>query len=118
MFRSQVNNHSSIWFPVTLSTKSNQIRAMQGRNSAAENFAVTSGWAGNPRGFDDTTRPPRQSHHGSWSDYGVLVIEQTRQPLPHVARFVEMIGHAYCAPAHGERKTAQIGHQGEHRFVS
>src|ERR1700730_11899415 len=53
----------------------------------------------------------------SWSDCGVFVTEQTREPLPHVARFIEMIGHALGAPAHGERKTAKIGHEGEYRFV-
>src|SRR5450631_2743164 len=50
----------------------------------------------------------------SWSDCGVLVIEQTREPLPHIARFVEMIGHARCAPAHGECKTALFGYEGDH----
>src|SRR6202011_892082 len=42
MFRSQVNNHSSIWFPVTLSTKSNQIRAMRRRNSASQHKRILS----------------------------------------------------------------------------
>ena len=40
-----------------------------------------------------------------------------REPLPHVARFVEMTGHALRAPADGKCKAAEIGHDGEYRFV-
>ena len=32
----------------------------------------------------------------------LFVIEQTREPFPHVARFVEMVGHALRAPADGK----------------
>ena len=45
-----------------------------------------------------------------------FVIEQMREPLPHVARLVEMTGDAVRAPADRKRKAAEIGHDGKHRF--
>src|SRR5882757_10357441 len=113
MFRSQVNNHSSIWFPVTLSTESNQIRAMQRRNSASQHKKTFLREHQSVRKTASISPPQQRFRRRSWSDCGVFVIEQAREPLPHVARFIEMIGHAHRAPAHGERKTAKIGHEGE-----
>src|SRR5258706_2740912 len=46
-----------------------------------------------------------------------FVIKQMREPLPHVARFVEMAGHARRAPGHGQCEAAQIRHDSEYRFV-
>jgi hypothetical protein len=40
-----------------------------------------------------------------------------REPRPHVARLVEMTGHALRAPADGKRQAAEIGHDREHRFI-
>src|ERR1700686_3114711 len=46
-----------------------------------------------------------------------FVINETRQPRPHVVRFVEMPGDALRAPANGKCETAEIGHDGEYRFI-
>src|SRR5882724_5610872 len=46
-----------------------------------------------------------------------FVIDETRKPLPHIARFVEMIGYAQRAAAHGKCEAAKIRHDGEHGFV-
>ena len=45
------------------------------------------------------------------------VIDEMREPLPHVARLVEMAGYAFRAPAHGKREAAKIGQDGEHALV-
>src|SRR5436309_10770615 len=46
-----------------------------------------------------------------------LVIDETREPLPHVARFVEMADNAFRAPSYRKCQASQVRHDGEHALV-
>src|SRR6202042_790577 len=59
----------------------------------------------------------RKDRSASLSSFGRFVADKVGEPLPHVARFVEMTGHALCAPADGKCEATETGHNGEYRFV-
>src|SRR5665811_1996221 len=46
-----------------------------------------------------------------------LVTDETRKPLPDLARIVEMARNAFGAPAHGKGKPAKLRHDGEYALV-
>src|SRR5580704_629681 len=48
---------------------------------------------------------------------GLFVVEQMREPIPHITRLIEMTGHAMGAPADGKCEAAEIGHDREHGFI-
>src|ERR1700722_2082560 len=46
-----------------------------------------------------------------------FVIGEMCKPRPDIARFIEMSGDTLRAPPHGKCETAEIGHDGEDRFI-
>src|SRR5450631_3847315 len=66
------------------------------------------------------TRSPRTNFFTMWrgsSSRRNMVIDEAREPLADVARFVEVLGHALRAPANGKGKAAKIRHDREYALV-
>src|SRR5450432_303466 len=48
---------------------------------------------------------------------GFFVVEQMREPFPHVAGLVEMTGHAMRPPAHRKCQAVEVRHDRKHGLV-